>query len=153
MTQGSTESSKQAILDRLNNIRDTYDLCLSDVSAEVGMNGTEWSMVDLLRHATGDYIRNMVNRLLNEDNPNLGGGGGFDPEAAWRKVRDSALSDIDRAIEQLSELSTEQLERGGERNGEPVSPLSLFEMWAGHYEEHLAQLKDEIRPREGLPSV
>ena len=153
MTQGNTEASKQAVLDRLNNIRDGYDSCLSDVSAEVGMRGTEWSMVDLLRHATGDYIRNMVNRVLAEDSPNLGGGGGFDPEAAWRRVRDSAMSDIDRAIEQLSELSAEQLERKGERNGEAVSPLSLFEMWAGHYEEHLAQLRDEIRPREGLPSV
>ena len=152
MTQGSTESSKQAVLDRLNNIRDGYDLCLSDVTAEVGNRGTEWSMVDLLRHATGDYIRNMVNRVLAEDNPNLGGGG-FDMEAGWRRVRDNALGDIDRAIEQLNELTTDQLERKGERNGEPVSPLSLFEMWAGHYEEHLNQLRNEIRPREGLPSV
>lgn len=152
MTQGSTESSKQAVLERLNNVRNDYEMCLSDVTAEIGNRGTEWSMVDLLRHATGDYIRNMVNRLLDEDNPNLGGGG-FDMEAGWRRVRDNALGDIDRAIEQLTELTPEQLERGGERNGEPVSPLSLFEMWAGHYEEHLAQLRNEIRPREGLPSV
>ena len=152
MTQGSTESSKQAVLDRLNKIRDDYDLCLSDVTAEVGNRGTEWSMVDLLRHATGDYIRNMVNRVLAEDNPNLGGGG-FDMEAGWRRVRDNALGDIDRAIEQLNDLTSEQLERKGERNGETVSPLSLYEMWAGHYEEHLAQLRDEIRPREGLSSV
>ena len=152
MTQGSTESSKQAVLDRLNNVRNDYEMCLSDVTAEIGNRGTEWSMVDLLRHATGDYIRNMVNRLLDEDNPNLGGGG-FDMEAGWRRVRDNALGDIDRAIEQLNDLTPEQLERGGERNGEPVSPLSLFEMWAGHYEEHLNQLRNEIRPREGLPSV
>ncbi len=152
MTQGSTESSKQAVLERLNNVRNDYEMCLSDVTAEVGNRGTEWSMVDLLRHATGDYIRNMVNRLLDEDNPNLGGGG-FDMEAGWRRVRDNALGDIDRAIEQLTDLAPEQLERKGERNGEPVSPLSLFEMWAGHYEEHLAQLRNEIRPREGLPSV
>ena len=152
MTQGSTESSKQAVLDRLNNIRNDYEMCLSDVTAEVGNRGTEWSMVDLLRHATGDYIRNMVNRVLDENNPNLGGGG-FDMEAGWRRVRDNALGDIDRAIEQLNELTPEQLERKGERNGEPVSPLSLFEMWAGHYEEHLNQLRNEIRPREGLPSV
>ena len=152
MTESNPEAARQAIIERLNKARDDYELCLSDVSAEVGMNGTEWSMVDLLRHATGDYIRNMVNRLLDEDNPNLGGGG-FDMEAGWRRVRDNALGDIDRAIEQLTELTPEQLERGGERNGEPVSPLSLFEMWAGHYEEHLAQLRNEIRPREGLPSV
>ncbi len=152
MTQGSTESSKQAVLERLNNVRNDYEMCLSDVTAEIGNRGTEWSMVDLLRHATGDYIRNMVNRLLDEDKPNLGGGG-FDPEAGWRRVRDNALGDIDRAIEQLNDLTPEQLERGGERNGEPVSPLSLFEMWAGHYEEHLNQLRNEIRPREGLPSV
>ena len=152
MTDSNLESSRQAVLDRLNKARDDYDLCLSDVSAEAGMNGTEWSMVDLLRHTTGDYMRNMVNRLLAEDSPNLGGGG-FDPEAGWRRVRDSFLADIDRAVTELSELSPEQLARKGERNGEPVTPLSIFEMWAGHYEEHLNQLRNEIRPREGLPSV
>ena len=151
MTENTLESTRQAIIDRLNAIRDGYDLCLSDVSAEVGSRGSEWSMVDLLRHTTGDYMRNMVNRLLAEDNPVMGGG--FDPEAGWRRVRDNALGDIDRAIAEVSELTPEQMARTGQRGDETVTPLSIFEMWAGHYEEHLAQLRDEIRPREGLPSV
>ncbi len=152
MTENTLESTRQAIIDRLNGIRDGYDMCLSDVSAEVGNNGTEWSMVDLLRHTTADYLRNMVKRVLDEDNPNLGGGG-FDPEAGWRRIRDNILADIDSAVTMVMELTPEQLERKGDRNGETVTPLSLLEMWAGHYEEHLAQLRDEIRPREGLPSV
>ena len=152
MTENTMESTRQAIIDRLNGIRDSYDMCLSDVSAEIGNNGTEWSMVDLLRHTTGDYLRNMVKRVLDEDNPNLGGGG-FDAEAGWRRIRDNTLADIDSAVTMVMELTPEQLERKGERNGEAVTPLSLLEMWAGHYEEHLTQLRNEIRPREGLPSV
>ena len=97
MTENTLESTRQAIIDRLNNIRDGYDMCLSDVSAEVGNNGTEWSMVDLLRHTTADYLRNMVKRVLDEDNPNLGGGG-FDAEAGWRRIRDNILADIDSAV-------------------------------------------------------
>ena len=97
MTEDTLESTRQAIIDRLNRIRDDYELCLSDVSAEVGMNGAEWSMVDLLRHTTGDYMRNMVNRLLAEDNPVMGGG--FDMEAGWRRVRDSGgVRSVLRAI-------------------------------------------------------
>ena len=153
MTESNLESSRQAIIDRLNKARDDYDLCLSDVSAEVGMRGTEWSMVDLLRHTTGDFVRNRVKRILEEDNPDLGAMGGFDAEAAWRRVKDSTLSDIDRTISEVSELTAEQLQRSGRQGDSTVTPLSLYEMWAGHYEEHLAQLRDEIRPREGLPSA
>ena len=69
MTENTMESTRQAIIDRLNGIRDSYEMCLSDVSAEVGNNGTEWSMVDLLRHTTSDYLRNMVKRVLDEDSP------------------------------------------------------------------------------------
>lgn len=152
MTESNAESSRQAIIDRLNKARDDYELCLSDVSAEVGMRGTEWSMVDLLRHSTGDFVRNRVKRILEEDNPDLGAMG-FDPEAAWRRVKDSTLSDIDRTISEVSELSAEQLQRSGRQGDNTVTPLSLYEMWAGHYEEHLNQLRNEIRPREGLPSV
>ena len=152
MTENTLESTRQAIIDRLNGIRDSYELCLSDVSAEVGTRGTEWSMADLLRHTTGEFARNMVKRILEEDNPNLTGDGS-DPEAAWRRVRESVLSEVDRAISEVSELTPEQLERKGERNGETVTPLSICEMWVGHYEEHLAQLRNEIRPRESLPSV
>ena len=152
MTESSPESTRQAIIDRLNAIRDDYEMCLSDESAEVGNRGTEWSMVDLLRHTTGDFARNMVRRVLEEDNPDLGGGG-FDMEAGWRRVRDNTLSDIDRTISEVSELTPEHLARTGRRGDETVTPLSLYEMWAGHYEEHLSQLRNEIRPREGLPSL
>ena len=152
MTQGSPESSRQAIIERLNRVRDDYELCLLDVSAEVGMRGTEWSMVDLLHHSTGDFARNRVKRILEEDNPDLGALDG-DMEEDWRRVKDSTLADIDLTISEVSELNADQLQRSGRQGDEIATPLSLYEMWAGHYEEHLAQLRNEIRPREGLPSV
>ena len=67
--QTSIEDRRQAIVERLKKARDTHQRCLSDVTAEAGNVGSEWSIADLLRHSSGDGYRNMITRLLDEDKP------------------------------------------------------------------------------------
>ena len=152
MDENSREAERQNLLGRLAAIRDAYERCVSDVSAETANRGTEWAIVDLLRHVTGGYYHGMITRLLEEDNPPIGGGG-FDPEAFWKRIADNTLRDIDSAIGIATELTTEQLGRSGERRGQAVTVLDTLANWADHFDEHLAQLRDEIRPREGLSPI
>ena len=148
--QTSIEARRQAIVERLNKARDTHQKCLSDVTAEAGNVGSEWSIADLLRHSSGDGYRNMITRLLEEDKPTLAS---FDRERAWKQLTGSSLAKIDEALERATTLSPEQLAREGERGGKLYGVLDGLETWAAHFEEHLAQLRDEVRPREGLPSI
>ena len=148
--QTSIETRRQAIVERLNKARDTHQKCLSDVTAEAGNVGSEWSIADLLRHSTGDGYLNMIARLLEEDEPKLAS---FDRERAWKQLTGNSLAKIDEALELATTLSPEQLGREGERGGKPFGVLVGLETWAAHFEEHLAQLRDEIRPREGLPGI
>ena len=148
MANESLEARREQITGRLRNIRKSYGECVSDVTADVANRGSEWSIVDLLRHVTGSY-RGMLTRLLEEDNPDLGGA--YDPEAAWKRVTDTVMMDIDGAISTASELTLEQLGRSGRRSGESIGVLDVLALIADHYDEHLVQLNKEIRPREDLP--
>ena len=148
--QTSIEARRQAIVERLNKARDTHQRCLSDVMAEAGNVGSEWSVADLLRHSSGDGYRNMIARLLEEDGPKLAS---FDRERAWQQLTKGSLAKIDEALELATTLSPEQLGREGERGGKPYGVLDGLETWVAHFEEHLAQLRDEVRPREGLPGI
>ena len=152
MTSNPHEEQRQQIVDRLGRIREGYQRCVDDVSAEASDIGTEWSISDLLKHSTDGYYRRMLTRLLEEDNPKLVGGG-YDLEADWKNVVNGLLSDIDEAIGTASGLTAEQLGRSGQRGGQPIGALDVLTLMANHYDEHLAQLRDEIRPREGLPSA
>ena len=107
---------------------------------------------DLLRHTSGGYLRNLLVRLLDEVDPDLGEGG-FDADANWKRITDSILLDIDGAIDSAVDLSVEQLGRSGRRGSQTIRVVDLLAQMADHYDEHLAQLRDEIRPREGLPSL
>jgi len=147
MATDSLETRRQQILERLNGIRESYQKCVSDVTAEVAYRGSEWSISDLLRHMSGSY-GGMVTRLLEEDNPNLGNR--FDPDTAWKRATDNMLNEIDGIISKANELTNEQLGRQGQRSGETIGVLDVFTLMANHYDEHLSQLKDEVRPREGL---
>ena len=49
MAANSLESERQQLVARLKNIRETYEQCVADIPAQVATNGTEWSVVDLLR--------------------------------------------------------------------------------------------------------
>jgi len=152
MTANSLESERQQLVARLRNIREAYEQCVAGIPTQVATRGTEWSVVDLLRHTTGGYLRNLLVRLLDEVDPDLGVGG-FDADANWKRVTDSILRDIDEDIDSAVDLNIEQLGRSGRRGSQTIRVVDLLTQMADHYDEHLAQLRDEIRPREGLPKL
>ncbi|MSQ40946.1 MAG: hypothetical protein EXR55_04685 [Dehalococcoidia bacterium] len=151
MAVNSTRRRWEEITGRLRLVRDGYHSCLSDVPPEVSARGSEWSISDLLGHVNADYDRNTVTRLLEEDNPQLRGGGGFDVTRFWERTVERTLANIDSALRIAEGLTDEQLNRAGQRGGREYTVLDALENWAKHLEEHLSQLRDEIRPREGLP--
>ena len=124
--------------------------CLSDVTPEVGTRGTEWSIVDLLAHLSEPYYQDMARQFLNEESPQLGV---YDPETEWKRCVEQALSRVDDALSIARVLTPEEMNRTGQMSAEPLTVLDTLELCAAHVDEHLAQLKDEIRPREGLPSA
>jgi hypothetical protein len=148
MMDNSPEIRRQEITVRLRAAKDGYSKCVSDVNATVANNGTEWAIVDLLRHVTGGGYGQMLRRLLEENGPDLGGA--YDPEAAWKRATDTVLGEIDEAIKMTEDLTAEQLVRSGQRSGKPIVVVDVLSLIANHYEEHLVQLRNEIRPREGL---
>ena len=152
MTANSLESERQQLVARLRNIRKTYKQCVEDVSTEVANRGTEWSVAYLLRHTSGGYLRDLLARLLDEVDPDLGVGG-FDADANWKSVTDGILRDIDEDLDSAVNLNIEQLGRSGRRGSETIRVMDVLTRMANHYDDHLAQLRDEIRPREGLPKV
>ena len=148
--QTSIEARRQAIVERLNKARDTHQKCLSDVTAQAGNVGSEWSIADLLHHSSGNGYLNMITRMLEEDKPTFAN---FDGELVWQQLTKSSLAKIDEALELATTLSPEQLGREGERGGKPYGVLDGLETWVAHFEEHLGQLRDEVRPREDLPGI
>ena len=150
MDNSSVGSRREAVVTRLNAASESYQRCFSDVTAEAAFVGSEWSIVDLLRHVNGGLFRAMIMRLLDEDSPQLGS---FNRQAVWDQLVETSLGNIDEALKIATTITPEQMIRTGERNGKPYSSLDALEAWATHLEEHLAQLQNEIRPREGLPSV
>lgn len=153
MAGESLGGQRQAAIVRLKEIREKYRQAVSDVSVEIATRGTEWSIVDLLRHSTGGYYRTMLTRILEEDNPSLGGGGGFDAAANWQRVMDGILGDIDGVIDLANKLTEGELAKSGQRGDQKVGVVDVFELMSNHYVEHLNQLIEEIRPREGLPRL
>ena len=78
---------------------------------------------------------------------------GFDADANWRMVVDSILTDIDEVIKVASDLTVEELGRSGKRGDQAIGVLDVLTLMVNHYDEHLRQLIEEVRPREGLPQV
>ena len=150
MQDMSIEARRDQIVARLKSVREAHERCLSDVNAEVGNRGSEWSIADLLRHANGEGYPNRIIRLLEDDNPKLPG---FDREGAWRQLVEATLARIDQALNWANTLIPDQLNRQGERGGQPITVIGVLETHTAHFEEHLAQLRDEIRPHEELPAV
>jgi hypothetical protein len=150
MTEDSLEKQRQRLIVRLTELRERYTQCVADVPVEVATRGSEWSIVDLLRHTTGGGYRTMLTRLLKEDNPKMSG---FDADANWRRVVDSILTDIDEVIKVASDLTVEELGRSGQRGDQAIGVIEVLTLTANHYDEHLRQLIEEVRPREGLPQV
>ena len=152
MVNDARGSEKQSLVGRLTAIRDAYQRCIADVSAETADQGSEWSIADLLRHVTGGYYHGMITRLLEEYNPQLPAGG-FDLDGYWKRIADNTLAEMDSAIRIATDMTTEQLGWSGERGGEAITVSTLLAGWADHFDEHLAQLRHEIRPREGLSPI
>ena len=147
MTNESANNSKQEIIERLSAIKAEYDRC-TDVKAAVAFNGSEWSIADLIGHSTGSYS-GMVMRILNEEAPNLNPNG-YDPEASWTRQRNALLEEIDSYIKITTELTDEQISRTAIFSGNTITTLDMLSRVANQYDEHLAQLRDEVRIREGL---
>jgi hypothetical protein len=149
MSQDNIKSRKQDLTVRLEGIRDSYRQSLSDITAEVAFNGTEWSVVDLLRHVTAVYYPNQATSMLEEDSPDLTTPA-FDLSVAWQRSTDRIMEQINDALFMATDLSLDQLQRTGTRAGNTIVVIGVLEGWAVHFEEHLKQLQEEIRPREGL---
>ena len=150
MQDMSIEARRDRVVARLKSVREAHEKCLTDISTEVGNRGSEWSIADLLRHTNGEGYPNRIKRLLEEENPKLPG---FDREGAWQQLVEATLARIDQALDWATNLTPDQLNRPGERGGQPITVFGLLETHTTHFEEHLAQLSDEVRPREGLPAV
>ena len=150
MQDKSIEARRDQVVASLKNVREEYEKCLRDASAEVGNRGSEWSIADLLRHTNGEGYPNRIRRLLEEDNPKLPG---FDQEGSWWELVEATLARIDQALDWATTLTFDHLKRPGERGGQAITVIGVLEANAAHFEEHLAQLRDEIRPREGLGAV
>ena len=147
MGNSSIESERQELLAQLNAAKAEYHRCVSDVDADTAYRGSEWSIVDLLNHVIGSYD-GMVDRLLSEDNPNLAGA--YDANASWKRRCEALLGEIDSHIAIASDLTAEQLGRTGTFGKNTIRVMDMLTRIARHYDEHLAQLRDEVRPRENL---
>ena len=146
----SVESRHRDLVARLEELRRTYLTCVEGVAPEVAHRGSEWSISDLLNHLNGGYYRTMAKRLLEEEHPDFGGTA-YDPTAGpWQRAVDRSLAAIEEALSTAVALTPEQMVRTGTLRGREVTPLDALDDWANHLDEHPKQLRDEIRPREGL---
>ena len=147
MVDGSLNIKRQEMIERLKSIKSEYDRC-SDVKSDTAYRGSEWSISDLLRHTRGSY-RGMAAKILDEEQPNLNPDG-YDSEESWSRERNSLLDEIQSYIQMATDLTSDQLSRTGIFSGNVITILDMLERISGHYDEHLAQLRDEVRLREGL---
>jgi len=147
MIDGSLNIKRQEIIERLKSIKLEYDRC-SDVKSDIAYRGSEWSVSDLLRHTIGSY-GGMVVRILDEKEPNLNPNG-YDRDASWSKERNSFLDEIESYINIATALTDDQLPRTAIFSGTTITIIDMIERVANHYDDHLAQLRDELRVREGL---
>ncbi len=150
MTATSNESRREEVVTRLKAVHTLLERCLSDITPAVGTRGSEWSVGDLLEHLDDSYYLEMARQFLSEDSPQFGG---YDPEAEWQRSVEQSLGRVDDALSIARVLTPEQMNRTGQMGGEPLTVLDALELCVAHVEEHVSQLKDEVRPREGLPSV
>jgi len=147
MVSTTIEERRSQLLARLQTIRESYSKDLSDLSLEQAAKGGDWSAADLVHHVNQPTYRNMLTRILQEDDPQLGV---FEPQAFWARMVNGTLGTLDEVLETAKTLPLASLERPGYRGSDRVTALDILERIAAHYEEHLAQLRDEVRLRLGL---
>jgi len=145
------EGRREALIAQLNDIREAYQICLNDINSTLANNGTEWSIADLLRHVISDTTyKNMTHRLLDEDSPNFERS---NPDAVLENLINQSLGKIDEALAVANKVTLQQLTKSGTRRSQPYAVIDSLESWANHFKEHLTQLRNEVRPREDLPSL
>ena len=150
MSEDSIDARRSKLIMDLQTVRQGYQNCLADVSAEQAHRGSEWSIADLIRHNSGVLFQGNINRVLDEDNPQLGR---LTLEMIWNKAAGNCIEEIEGISNLAAKLTGDQLLRKAQRGDQSVTAIDLLESWAKHLSDHLVQLKDEIRPREGLPSI
>lgn len=149
MTGPSNEARREDVVKRLEAAHALLEACTADVTPEIASRGTEWSVADLLVHMNSSFYQGMARRILEEDSPQFDG---FDAQARWRRTVEQVQGRVDEVLGIATGLTAEQMGRVGYRSGEPLTVVEALEQAAAHFEEHLFQLRDEVRPREGLPS-
>lgn len=147
MTTESNKTRQATIITRLDTARQSLEKSISDVSPAMASRGSEWSVGDLLAHLSETYYQDMAAKILSEEQPIFAS---YDSETEWKRQQELALSCIDDVIDIVNRLTPEDMDRSGQMNGQPLMVLDALELSVAHFEEHLAQLKDEVRPREGL---
>jgi hypothetical protein len=150
VTEKNFEEQQATLVARLIASRNLLKECLADVTVESGWRGIQWSIGDLLAHLKESYYQDLASKILNEEEPQLLE---YPYEAEWKRVVDQTLSRVEEDIKVTSSLTSSQLRRNGQMGGEVLNVLDALELSVAHVEEHVVQLKDEIRPREGLPPV
>ena len=149
MSSESNEERREKLVARLVHSRTLLEKCLSDVTPNSGWNGSEWSVGDLIAHLSESYYQETARRIISEDNPQIG----YDQDREWKRHVDQALNGIDDALSIARVLTTEQMKRTGKDGNRFITVLDALDLAAAHFDEHITQLTDEVRPRVGFPAV
>ena len=109
MTDSGVGPRRDAIVARLRAARTGYERCVGDVSPEIGMDGTEWSILDLLHHSIDSGYQDMAKRFVEESTPEFSGV--YDPAADWRQATENMLGSVDNALSLANSLTPDQMSR------------------------------------------
>ncbi len=140
----------EEVVSKLRRNRDDLLQEISGFSPADAMRGTEWSVLDAVRHLappTGGYHR-YVTRMVEEENAVFPA---YPPaEEIWARETEAARKVINDTIEFVEGLSEEQLDKTALRRGQQVNVTEMLDGMARHIAEHTSQIREQIRPRLGL---
>ena len=133
------------IVQRMKEARRGLEGELADISAEEASQGSSWAVADLVRHLRGrPFYINLAERILKgEPVPPLTRPS---PEEMWRRTVEQTLRDMDESITWVEGLKDEDLDRAFGEGEQARTVRSLLEIGATHCEEHLEQLRREMKP-------
>ncbi len=147
-------TDRSEIVRRMSEARDSMAKELTDISAEEANRGSSWAVVDLLRHLRGrPYYINLAERVIKGET--VSPPRRPSPGEMWQRTVEQTLKDMDECIGWVEALQDEDLEKGFGEGAEGRTVKSLLETAATHYEEHLEQLRRDIKPavRSGVKST
>ncbi|MBI4300798.1 MAG: DinB family protein [Chloroflexi bacterium] len=149
MTEPTPVVRRDAAVSRIRATRAELQEALERMSAEDAFKGSEWSVADAMRHIGGrsGYIT-WAERLVKEGNLDFPSFPSWDE--AWKRMINQTLEAFEDAAKFVESLSADDLLKAGKRRGEAVTVADLVEGIAAHYEEHVKQIRGEIKPRLGF---